>query len=110
MARDATYRIDSLAARIRWFDRYRRALSLLVAGLVWALLAYELAWIFGDDGPSVVSVVVAFMVGAIAWWVTEAAFAWTIAMWEVQHDHLARDRGLPVAVLLRNVKTPRSSR
>lgn len=101
MADDATDRIETLAARIRWFDRYRRALSLLAGGLVWALLAYELAWLFGEDGPSVVSVIVGLMVAAVAWWLTEALFAWTIALWEVQHDRLARGTGLPVAVLLR---------
>jgi len=82
-------------------DRYRRALSLLVAGGVWALLAHQLGVMFGAPGPTVLSVIVGLKFAALAWWLVEAMFAWAIAMWEVEHDHLARDRTLPTATLLR---------
>jgi hypothetical protein len=101
MARDAADRIDTLAARVRWLDRYHRAVSLFIAGGVWVVLAYELALLFGESSPSVTSAIVGFMFAALGWWLVEAGFAWTIALFEVEHERLARDRGLPTAVLLR---------
>ena len=39
--------------------------------------------------------------GAVTWLVVEVVLAWVAALWETQHAHLLRDKGLPVAQLLR---------
>lgn len=97
-------RVDILARRVRWLDRYRRLVSLPLALLAWVLISRELSVLFGGEWPSVIAFAVSALFAAAAWWVIEIAFAWMIAMWETEYDRLSRDRGLPRAILRRRRK------
>ena len=48
--------------------------------------------------------IVTALLAAIVWWIIEAGFAWLLAMWETEHEQIARDRGLPRAELVRRRK------
>jgi membrane protein YdbS with pleckstrin-like domain len=100
MAAAPADRIETLAKRVRWLDRYRRLLSIPLAVVAWIAISRELAALFGTDWPSVVPGACAALFAAAAWWIIEIGFAWTIALWETEHDKLSRDRGLPRAELL----------
>lgn len=89
-------RVDRLAARVRWLDRFRRSVAIASACLVAPILVAQVADVLDAD-CSLLSVVV----GAIAWWVIEVGLVYVTALWEAEHDRLVRDRGLPRAVLLR---------
>ena len=93
-------RMETLAKRVRWLDRYRRILSISLAVVAWIVISRELAALFGAEWPSVVPGAVGALFAAAAWWIIEIVFAWTIALWETEHDKLSRDRGLPRAELL----------
>jgi len=96
----AAPRIEVLAKRVRWLDRHHRFIAIALAAIVWLVLSRELAAMFQSDWPGVVPAMVGAMFAAAAWWIIEVAFAWTIALWETEHDQLARDKGLPRAQLV----------
>lgn len=95
-------RIDVLARRVRWLDRYRRALSVPFAIGIWIIVSRYIAGLFEGDWPGVIPGAAAMLFAVTAWWILEIAFAWTIALWETEHDKLSRDRGLPRAQLVRS--------
>jgi hypothetical protein len=94
-------RVDVLAARVRWLDRYRRALSLVAAALVSPYLMSQVGEALGAEWPPMHATLLAVMLGVIVWWSIEVALVYVTALWETEHDRLARDRGLPRAVLHR---------
>lgn len=94
-------RIDVLAARTRWLERNRRVIAIPAALILWVAIASQLSMLFGGDGVNWLSLVVSVMPAVVCWWLIEIVFAWMMAAWEVEHDKLARDLGLPVARLLR---------
>jgi hypothetical protein len=94
-------RIDVLTRRVRWLDRHRRLLSIVLSVVAWFVLSRELAALFQADWPGVGPSLLGGALAAVLWWIIEIAFAWMLAMWETEHDQLARDRGLPRARLVR---------
>ena len=92
-------RLELLARRVRWLDRYRRKLAVLAA-LVLSPLA--IAWLARDlngewnRGLTLTAGVIA----PVTWWIAELAFAWRAASWETEHAQLSRERGLPKAELI----------
>jgi hypothetical protein len=94
-------RVDVLAARVSWLDRYRRALSLATAAVLAPLLMSRVADALGTEWPPVHATLLAVMLGVIAWWLIEVSLVYVTALWETEHDRLLRDRGLPRAVLLK---------
>jgi hypothetical protein len=106
MRRTAAPRIDVLARRVRWLDRYRRVLSMLIATVVWFVLMYELDLLIGSGWPGLALPV--FLAAATVWWIVEVAFAWAIALWETEHDRLMRGAGLPVARIVRHRERTRA--
>lgn len=92
-------RIDQLAARVRWLDRYRRALAISAAAIIAPILIAQVAEVLGADWPQIHATVLLVMLGVIVWWVIEVGLVYVTALWETEHDHLVRDRGLPRAVL-----------
>ncbi len=94
-------RLDVLAQRVRVVDRHRRVLSIAVALVLCGLLSRKVAALFGMEWPSVFLLVVLAPFLGLVWWLVEAGFAWVIALWETEHDRIARDCGLPRAQLLR---------
>lgn len=95
-------RVDQLAARVRWLDRYRRRVAISGAALIAPLLIAQVAGVLGADWPQIHATVLSLMLGVIAWWVIEVALVYITALWETEHDRLIRDRGLPRAVLRRS--------
>lgn len=94
-------RIAVLEKRVRWLDGHRRAISIVLAVIVWFLLSREIAAMFLSDWPGILPALVGALFAAAVWWFIEIGFAWMIAMWETEHEQLTRDRGLPRAQLLR---------
>lgn len=92
-------RIDQLAARVRWLDRYRRVLAISAATIVAPILIAQVAEVLGADWPQIHATVLSVMLGVIVWWVIEVGLVYVTALWETEHDLLVRDRGLPRAVL-----------
>jgi|SRR5690348_4408987 hypothetical protein len=93
-------RMEQLARRVRWLDRYRRQLSVVLAVAFCILLSRELADAFDAPWPSFLVSMVSVMFASLAWWCTEAAFAWLTALWETEHAQIVRDRGLPRAEII----------
>ena len=85
-------RIEKLASRVGWLDRYRRAIAIVLA-IAWSgLLLHR----FDDEfGATLLSA----MFGLFAWCGIEVGLAWLTALWETECAQLIRDRGLPRAVI-----------
>ena len=99
-ARPLTYqRVEQLAARVLWLDRYRRMLAISSAAIVAPILIARVAEVLGADWPQIHATVLSVMLGVIVWWIIEVGLVYLTALWETEHDHLVRDRGLPRAVL-----------
>lgn len=94
-------RVDRLAARVRWLDRYRRILAISAATLIAPILIAQVAAVLGADWPQIHATVLSVMLGVIVWWVIEVGLVYVTALWETEHDRLVRDRGLPRAVIVR---------
>jgi hypothetical protein len=94
-------RVDALAARVRWLDRYRRAIALVAAAIAAPLLIARLAVLLGAEWPQIHGTLLSLMLGAIVWWLVEVSLVYVIAVWETEHDRLVRDRGLPRAIVRR---------
>ena len=103
-------RVELLARRVLWLDRYRRVLAVLAAIIASPLL---IAWLADDftarwpafhDAREVAGDTVLAIVGCaiavVTWWIAEVTFAWLAASWETEHAQLVRDRGLPKAELI----------
>jgi polyferredoxin len=94
-------RVDRLAARVRWLDRYRRLMAISAAALIAPVLIAQVAGVLGAEWPQIHATVLSVMLGVIVWWVIEVGLVYVTALWETEHDRLLRERGLPRAVLLR---------
>ncbi len=92
-------RVDQLAARVCWLDRYRRLLAIAAAAILAPVLIAQVADVLGADWPQIHATVLSVMLGVIVWWVVEVGLVYITALWETEHDLLLRDRGLPRAVL-----------
>lgn len=91
-------RVDLLAARVRWLDRYRRGVSLASAALLAPILMSRVTESLGAEWPPMHATLLAVMLGVIAWWTIEVALVYVTALWETEHERLVRERGLPRAV------------
>jgi hypothetical protein len=97
-------RIDVLAHRVRWLDRHRRAIAILVALFAFGMLAHQLSEELGETWLGVVTTIISILCAALTWWLVEVGLAWLTALWETEHHRLTRDRGLPRAELIRRRK------
>jgi len=94
-------RVDSLAARVRWLDRYRRSLAIASATLAAPLLVAKLVDGPGTDGLETHLTGLSLLLGIVVWWIFEIGLVYLTALWETEHDRLLRERGLPRAVLVK---------
>jgi hypothetical protein len=94
-------RIETLANRVCWLDRYRRAISIIVVLLAFPVVMRELTELLGTDWPEAHTMMMSVMLAAIGWVVVEVGLALVTAIWEAEHDRLTHARGLPRAILLR---------
>ena len=93
-------RVDALAARVRWLDRYRRWVALAAATVIAPLLLAQVGEVLGADWPEMHATLLSLMVGVIVWWILEVALIYVTALWETEHDRLLRERGLPRAIVV----------
>lgn len=99
--RGAGQRIETLATRVRWLDRYRRMTALGAAMLISPFMIAQVADVLGADWPRVHATVLSVMLGVIVWWMVEVGLVYLTALWETEHERLLREGGLPRAVLLK---------
>jgi len=92
-------RVDRLAARVRWLDRYRRFIALIAASVVTPCMIAQVADELGADWPEIHAILLSLMLGVVAWWIVEVALVYVTALWETEHDRLIRERGVPRAIL-----------
>jgi hypothetical protein len=95
-------RVEQLAARVRWLDRYRRIVAITAATMIAPILIAQVAGVLGADWPQIHATILSVMLGVIVWWIVEVGLVYVTALWETEHDRLVRDRGLPRAVLVRS--------
>jgi len=96
----APLRVELLAERVRWLDRYRRTLSLLIGAGGSLLLRDELTSRLDSDWPLFHTVLMTAVFGAVVWLLAEIGLAYVTALWETEEYRLACERGLPRATLL----------
>jgi hypothetical protein len=94
-------RIEILARRARWLERYRRLIAIASALALSPFIMFRLTSFLGSDWPGVHAVALTGLGAVIAWWVIEVGLAWVTAIWETEHYRLLGQRMLPRAQLLR---------
>lgn len=94
-------RIDVLARRVRWLDRYRRLVAIACAIIAAPLVMYRLTVVLGADWPQFHVTALTVLAASVTWWIVEVWLAWITAVYETQCDRLMRDRSLPRAELVR---------
>lgn len=92
-------RIESLARRVRWLDRYRRLIAIVTAVIFAPMVISRLAESLGAEWPRMHATALAAMVGVGVWCIAEIVLAWVTAVWETDLSRLMRDRGLPRAYI-----------
>ncbi len=95
-------RLEVLERRIRWLDRYHRAISIPLALVAWLVITFKLAAVAGASRPGIGSWALGAVIAAMAWEILDIGFGWTIAFLEMRHETLADERGLPRATLRRS--------
>ncbi|MEJ7604039.1 MAG: hypothetical protein WKG01_39530 [Kofleriaceae bacterium] len=90
-------RIQRLARRVGWLDRYRRMIAIAIAVAMSVLMISELRDALGADWPELHATLLGVMLGAILWCLTEIALAWLTALWETECHRLMRQGELPAA-------------
>src|SRR5262245_35948237 len=74
-------RVDQLAARVRWLDRYRRILAICAATMIAPILIARVAAVLGADWPQIHATVLSIMLGVIVWWIIEVGLVYVTALW-----------------------------
>lgn len=101
MSADAHVRMQRLAARVRWSDRLRRPIAILLAVVLAPTLVLEFRAATGGGWPLTAALFPMLVGGGVIWWSLEAGVALVTALWETEYDRLGRTLGLPVARLVR---------
>jgi hypothetical protein len=95
-------RLERLARRVEWLDRYRRVIAVALAIVLAALLMWQLPVALGDDWPRFHARLLGIMCGIACWCVVEIGLAWLAALWETEHDRALRsDPEFPRASVFR---------
>ena len=100
-------RLEQLARRVSWLDRYRRVISLGTAVVLAALLMWQLPVAFGDEWPRIHARALGVVLGFVCWCFVEVALAWVAAVWETEHDRALRGADLPRASIWRRRRADR---
>ena len=92
-------RIERLARRVRWLESKRKPIRIAVAIVVGVVGVIFVPEVLGENWPRFHARLTA-IAGAIALaFVVDVAVCGVLALWELEHDRLVRERGLPRAVL-----------
>jgi hypothetical protein len=94
--------IATLAARVRWLDQHRRTIRVSIA------IAVVVTGVFLLPGwtgwPRIPAWMLGVALGIALAFAVDVVVAALSSLWEMRHDLLVRDRGLPRAVLRRGRK------
>jgi hypothetical protein len=93
-------RIQRLARRVGWLDRYRRILAVGIAIILSVMMISRLREALGSDWPEMHATLLGIMLGAIVWCLAEIGLAWITALWETECHRLMRQGDLPAARLV----------
>lgn len=93
-------RVELLAERVRWLDRYRRSLAIGIAIVVALIFRDSYISQLDTEWPRFHMTMMSAMFGCIVWLVAEVGLAYVTALWETEEYRLSRERGLPRATLL----------
>ena len=93
-------REELLGRRVRWLDRYRRAIAIGFALAAGPFCLVELSRMLGSQWPEAHMWLLTICACTLTWWVVEVALAWQTALWETEYDRLRGDCGLPPARLI----------
>ena len=93
-------RIQRLARRVGWLDRYRRTLAVGIAVVLSVMMIMRLRDELGSDWPQMHATLLGVMLGAIVWCLAEIGLAWVTALWETECHRLMRQGELPAARLV----------
>lgn len=93
-------RLDKLARRVGWLDRFRRLIAVACGLVIAPLLIVSLAQQLGSDWPRFHAIALCVCAGFVVWVVAEVGLAWLAAVWETEHSQLSRTRGLPQAYVV----------
>jgi len=97
-ARPCRQRVDQLAARVVWLDRYRRLVAISSATVLAPLLIARVAEVLGAEWPQIHATVLSVMLGVIVWWVIEVGLVYLTALWNRARPPGARSRTAPAGV------------
>jgi hypothetical protein len=106
MRLDAPERMQRLAARVRWSDRLRRPIAIVIALVLGPLLVFEFRAATGGGWPVSAALLPMVMATVVIWWSLEACVALMTALWETEYDRIARGFGIPTARLVRRRRWP----
>ena len=94
-------RLERLGRRVRWLDRWRRLVAIVITLAIAPFMVLELVGMLGSDWPAFHTTVLAMMLGFGLWCTVEVGLASLTAWWETEHARLGRQRGLPKARVIR---------
>ena len=93
-------RVQQLARRVGWLDRYRRAIAATLTLAVSPLIFMRVYDYFGGgDWPRIYALLVGIVAATPVWAITEVSLAWIAAMWETELVEKTRDGELPRAIV-----------
>ena len=99
--------IAKLAGRVRWLEHHRRTIRTAIGVVVAVVGIFTLPKLLGSklyEWPRIHAWLMAVVFGIVLAFVSDIVIAAVLSGWEVRHDRLARDRGLPRAVVRRGRK------
>jgi hypothetical protein len=100
--RDELGRMQVLARRVRWLDRWRRWIAIASALL---LIPFANAWLqrqLGAEWPTVHTKILTGLVAVLAWAALEVVLIGAVSLWEAELVKLTRRRSLPRAIVWRS--------
>jgi hypothetical protein len=94
---ESAAQLERLARRINWLDRFRRPLSILLAGIAAPLVMWWVSGQMPSDWPGAHMGAIAFAIAAFAWYGIETFMGFVIAVWETDYSKATRPAGMPRA-------------
>ncbi|MFT3692275.1 MAG: hypothetical protein QM831_03985 [Kofleriaceae bacterium] len=87
-----------LARRVRWLERYRHWITIVVAAAAVVFLCIELPEVLGVEWPLFHARLMAIVAGLVLAFGIEIGLAGLLAWWELKHDRSTKSE-LPKAVV-----------
>jgi hypothetical protein len=95
-------RVDILAKRLTWVDRYHTAVALGFGLIAWVALTRVIARWFDADWLSIGPLIAGAVCARAAWEIIDIGADWFITRWKSEHDELVGVRDIAPARVLRS--------